>query len=112
MEHTRQDKVINDIKEARKLFNEVRINLPGEETKRIRYKLRKKETVYNSLKEKEKKCSLTRTEKRVLKNIGRYPKNIVKHLKSFRKHFKKLQKYQYGLDYLFHEEDNITEPAR
>ena len=115
MEHTRQDKVINDIKEARKLFNEVRINLPREETKRIRYKLRKKETVYNSLKGKEQKGSLTRIEKRVLKNISRYPKNIVKHLKNFRKHFKKLQKYQYGLDYLFNErneEDYITEPTR
>ena len=50
MKPTRQDNVINNIKEARKLFNEVRSNLPREETKRIRYKLRKKETVYNSLK--------------------------------------------------------------
>ena len=57
MEHTREDNVINDIKEARKLFNEVRSNLPREETKRIRYKLRKKETIYNSLKKKEQKGS-------------------------------------------------------
>ena len=102
MKPTRQDNVINNIKEARKLFNEVRSNLPREETKRIRYKLRKKKTVYNSLK-KEQKGSLTRIEKKVLKNIFRYPKNIVKHLKNFRKHLKKLQKYQYGLDYLFNE---------
>ena len=113
MEHTREN-VINDIKEARKLFNEVRSNLSRKETKRIRYKLCRKETVYNLLKEKEQKGSLTRIEKRVLKNIGRYPKNVVKHLKSFRKHLKKLQKYQYCLDYLFserNEEGYITEPT-
>ena len=114
MEHTREDNVINDIKEASKLFNEVRCNLTFEETKRIRYKLRKKEPVYNSLKEKEQEGSLTNREKNVLRNIGSYPKNIVNHLKNFRKHFKKLQKYQYGLDYLFNErneEDYITEPT-
>ena len=113
MEHTREN-VINDIKEARKLFNEVRSNLSSKETKRIRYKLCRKETVYNLLKEKEQKGSLTRIEKRVLKNIGRYPKNVVKHLKSFRKHLKKLQKYHYCLDYLFNErneEGYITEPT-
>ena len=90
MEHARQDNVINDIKEARKLFNGVRSNLPREETKRTRYKLCKKETVYNSLKEKEQKGSLTRIEKRVLKNISRYPMNIVKHLKNFRKSYKNI----------------------
>ena len=113
MEHIREN-VINDIKEARKLFNEVRSNLSRKETKRIRYKLCRKETVYNLLKEKEQKGSLTRIEKRVLKNIGRYPKNVVKHLKSFRKHLKKLQKYHYCLDYLFNErneEGYITEPT-
>ena len=115
MEHTREDNVVNDIKEARKIFNDVRRNLPHKETKRIRYKLHKKETVYNFLKEKEQKGSLTRIEKRALKNLGRYPKNIVKHLKNFRKYLKKSQKYQYGLDYLFNqrnEEDCITEPTR
>ena len=114
MEHTREDNVVNDIKETRKLFNKVRSNLSRKETKRIRYKLRKKETVYNSLKEKEQTGSFTRIEKRVLKNIGRYPKNIVKHLKNFRKHFKKSQKYQYGLDDLFNEhneEDYIKGPT-
>ena len=115
MEPTRQDNIINDIKESRKLFNEIRSNLPREETKRIRYKLPKRETVYNFLKEKEQKGSLTKREKKVLKNIGRYPKNIVKHLKNFREHLKKSQKYQYDLDCLFNErneEDNITEPTR
>ena len=47
MEPTRQDNIINDIKESRKLFNEIRSKLPREETKRIRYKLHKKETIYN-----------------------------------------------------------------
>ena len=55
MKPTRQDNVINNINEARKLFNEVRSNLPREETKRIRCKLRKKETIYNSLKKKKSK---------------------------------------------------------
>ena len=115
MEHTREDNVVNDIKEARKIFNDVRRNLLHKETKRTRYKLHKKETVYNFLKEKEQKGSLTRIDKRALKNIGRYPKNIVKYLKNFGKHLKKSQKYQYGLDYLFNErneKDYIIEPAR
>ena len=41
------------------------------------------------------KDSLTNKEKKVLKNIDRYPKNISTHLKNLKKHFKKLQKYQY-----------------
>ena len=51
--------IINIIKEVRVLFNELRSNLSREETKRIRKKLYKKETVYNFLKEKEQKGSLT-----------------------------------------------------
>ena len=49
------------------------------------------------------KDSLTNKEKKVLKNIDRYPKNISTHLKNLKKHFKKLQKYQYDIDYLFNE---------
>ena len=44
----------------------------------------------------------------MLKNIDRYLKNISKHLKSLKKHFKKLQKYQYGIDYLFNEHNDIN----
>ena len=75
--------------------------------KTFRDKLYKKEAVYNLLK---KKDSLTNNEKKVLKNIDRYPKNISKHLENLKKHFKKLQKYQYGLDYLFneHNEEDYT----
>ena len=68
MEHTREDNVVNDIKEARKIFNDVRRNLLHKETKRTRYKLHKKETVYSFLNEKEQKGSLTRIEKRAPKN--------------------------------------------
>ena len=84
MEPTRQNNVINAIKEARQLFNETRSNLSSEETKRIRKKLYKKEVVYNILKEQEQEDSLTNKEKKVLKNIGRYPKNISTHLKNFK----------------------------
>ena len=100
MESTRQNNSINAINNARMLLNELRSNLSREETKRIRDKLYKKEAIYNFLKEKD---SLTNKEKKVLKNIDRYPKNISMHLKNLKKHFKKLQKYQYGLDYLFNE---------
>ena len=84
----------NAIKEVRELFNELRSNLSREEIKKIRKELYKKETVYNSLKEKE---SLTNKQKIVLKNISKY-------LKKINNDFKKLYKYQdnvmYGLDYL------------
>ena len=85
---------------ARKLFNEVKSNLSPEEINEIRKKLRKKEAVYNFLKEKEQKDSLANRENRVLKNIDRYLKNLKKDLE-------KLQKYSitYGLDYLFNELD-------
>ena len=95
MESTRQNNDINPIKEARKLFNEVRSNLSREETKRIRKKLRRIEVVYNILKEKEQNSSLTSKQKNMLRNDERYLKNISKHLKNLKKHFKK---YQYGID--------------
>ena len=87
---------INAIEEARKFFNERRSNLLCKETNEIRKKLHKKEFVYNILKEKEQKGSLTDEERRVLKNIDRYLKNLKKDLEN-------LQKYSitYGLDYLF-----------
>ena len=94
---------IKVIKDPRKLLNELRSNLSHEEINKIRKKFYKKEVVNNILKEQEQEGSLTNKEKKVLKNIGRYPKNIAKHLKNLKKHFKKLQKYQHGLDYLFNE---------
>ena len=64
MESTTINNDINAIKEVRELFNECRSNLSCEETKRIREKLRKKEAIYDFLKEKERKDSLTNTEKK------------------------------------------------
>ena len=52
MEPQTSNNSINAIKEARKLFNELRSNFSRAETKRIRKKLYKKEAVYNFLKEK------------------------------------------------------------
>ena len=103
MKHTTQNNDINVIKEVRKLFNERRTILSCKEINEIRKKLRRKEAVYNFLKKKEQKVSLTNIEKRVLKNIDRYFKN-------FEKYLEKLQKYQYNitycLDYLFNELDD------
>ena len=100
MESTRQNNSINVINDARKLLNGIRSNLSHEETKRIREKLYIKEAVYNILKEKEQKSSLTSRQKNMLENDERYLKNISKYLKNLKKHFKK---YRYGLDYLFNE---------
>ena len=77
---------INAFQEARMLLKECRSNLSREETKRIRKKLNKKEVVYNFLKDKEQKDSLTNEEKKVLKKIDKY-------LKNFKKDLDKLQKY-------------------
>ena len=108
MESSKQNNVVNNIQETRKLFNQIRNNLSRNEVNRIREKLHKKEVIYNHLKEQE--DSLTNKEKKVLMNRGRYPKNIAKHLKSLKKHFKKSQNYQYGLDYLVneHNEEGYT----
>ena len=78
MEPTSQNNSINAIKDARKLFNERRSNLPRKEVNEIRKKLDRKEVVYNFLKEKEQKGSLTNKQKKVLKNIDRYFKNSKK----------------------------------
>ena len=74
MESTTINGGINAIKEVRELFNDLRSNLSRKETKRIRKELYKKETVYNSLKEKD---SLTNKQKIVLKNISKYLKNQI-----------------------------------
>ena len=75
-------------------------NLSQEETRRIRKKLRRIEAVYNVLKDKEKKGSLTSRQKNMLLNDERYLKNISKHFKDLKKHFTKTQ---YDIDYLFNE---------
>ena len=107
MKATSLNNSINAINNVRMLLNELRSNLSHEETKRIRKKLRRIEAVYSVLKEKEQKGSLTSRQKNMLWNDEGYLTNISKHLKNLKKHFKK---YQYGIDYLFNEdneEDNI-----
>ena len=76
---------INEIKEAREFFIELKSNLFHEETKRIRKKLHKKEADYNFLKEKEQEDSLTNKEKNKLKNINRYIKDLKKYLEKLQK---------------------------
>ena len=71
MDSKTTNNIINKLKEVRELFNEVRSNLSRGETKRIRNKLYKKESIYNFLKEKN---TLTDKEKIVLKNTGKYLK--------------------------------------
>ena len=70
--------ISNSMKEVRDLFNEIRSNLSREETKKIRKELYEKETVYNSLKEKD---SLTNKQKIVLKNISKYLNKLNNDLK-------------------------------
>ena len=94
----------NAIKEVRELFNELRSNLSREETKKIRKKIYKKETVYNFLKEKD---SLANKQKIVLKNISRYLKKLNNDLKKLYQ-----DNVMCGLDYLFNEvnEEDYYEP--
>ena len=91
---------IKAIKDPRKLLNERRSNFLHRKTKRIRKKLYRIEAVYNVLKEKEQKGSLTSRQKNMLRNDEKYIKNLKKDLE-------KLQKYSitYDLDYLFNELD-------
>ena len=83
MKPTTANNVINAIKEISKLFSEDRSNLLPKEKKEIRKKLCKKEVVYNFLKEKEQKGSLTNIEKNMLKKICRRLKNLKKYLEKF-----------------------------
>ena len=90
MESIRQNNNINAIKEVRKLFNDVRNNFSREEINKIRKKLRRIEAVYNVLKDKENKGSLTSRQKNMLFNDERYLKNISIHLKNLKKHLKSI----------------------
>ena len=82
----------NDIKainEVRELFNELKSNYSYEQRKKIREKL------YDYLKEKEQKGTLTNKHKNVLNNINKYLKNLKRDLEKYN--------ITYGLDYLFNE---------
>ena len=76
---------ITAIKEARKLFDDVRSNLSNNEKKVIRRKLYKNEAASHFFKERENDGTLTDRQRNVLKNIARYSKNISKHLKNLSK---------------------------
>ena len=96
---------ITAIKEARKLFDDVRSNLSNNKKKVIRRKLYKKnQPVIFSKKEND--GTLTDRQRNVLKNIARYTKNISKHRKSLSKHQKKSEKYGHDIDHLFSKKDN------
>ena len=89
---------ITTIKEARKLFDDVRSNFSNNKKKVIRRKLYKKnQPVIFSKKEND--GTLTDRQRNVLKNIARYTKNISKHLKSLSKHQKKSEKYGHDIDH-------------
>ena len=82
MEHPASNKNIKAIKEVRRLFNELRSNLSGNETKRIRTKLYKKEAASMFFKEKEKDDTLTNRQKNVIKNILRILAGILRTMKN------------------------------
>ena len=84
MESRTTNNVINAIKEVRELFNEIRGSLSREESKRIRKKLHRIEAVYNVLKEREQKGSLTSRQKNMLRDDEKYLKNISKYLKNLK----------------------------
>ena len=92
---------ITAIKEARKLFNDVRSNLSDNEKKVIRRKLYKKEAASHFFKYRESDNTLTDRQRNVLRNIARYSKNISKHLKNLSKHQKKSEKFDFNINHLF-----------
>ena len=105
MKHPTSSKNINAIKEVKRLFNELRSNLSSNKTKRIRRKLYKKEAASMFFKDKEQNGTLTNRQKNEIINIARYIKNISIHLKNYGKHLSEKQINQYGLDYLFNEDN-------
>ena len=80
---------IRAIKEARKLFDNVRSNLSNSGKKVIKRKLYKKEAASHIFKERENDGTLTDRQPNVLKNMARCSKNISKHLKNLSKNQKK-----------------------
>ena len=81
MDSKTTNEIINKLKEVRELFNKVRDNLSRKETKTIRNKLYKKESIYNFLKEKN---TLTDKEKTVLMGVGKYFKTLNNDLKNYK----------------------------
>ena len=106
-----ESKVIIDVKEARKLFNELRNSFSREEIKDIRGKLHKKEAVYNILKEKEQKTGLTKKDKNLLERIGEYFNKLNSDLRKLKRHCHNIihdTEYN-GMEEIKHLFDNINE---
>ena len=86
-----------EIGETKKLFDKLRSNFSWEEIKKYREKFYKNKEVYNHLKEKD---SLTKKEKKILKNI-------VKYFKKLKEDLSKIKTYQHNIindiEYLFNE---------
>ena len=97
---------ITAIKEARKLFDDVRSNLSNNEKKVIRRKLYKKQAASHFFKERENDGTLTDRQRNILKNIARYSKNISLHLKNLSKHQNKSGKYGHDVGHLYSKKDN------
>ena len=98
-----------EIRETKKIFNNLRDNFSREEIKKSWEKFHKKELVYNHLKEIEQKEGLTMKEKRVLKNIKKYFKKLKEDLNKIRLHQNKITR---DIRHLFNEitEENYYEP--
>ena len=73
-----------EIRETKKIFNNLRDNFSREEIKKSWEKFYKKELVYNHLKEIEQKEGLTMNKKRALKNIEKYFKKLKEVLNEIR----------------------------
>ena len=89
---------ITAIKEARKLFDDVRSNLSNNEKKTIRKKLYKKKAASHFFKKRENDGTVTDRQRYVLKNIARYSKNLSKQKNS--------EKYGHDIEHLFSKKDN------
>ena len=81
-----ENKVIKEIKETRKIFNELRNNFSREEIKDVRGKLYKKESVYKHLKEIEQKKRLIEKKKKVLERIEEYFQKLKEDLSKLKRH--------------------------
>ena len=81
-----ENKIIKEIEETKKIFNELRNNFSREQLKSIREKFPKKESVYKYLKGIEQKNSLTKIEKKVLESIEEYFKKLKEDLSKLKRH--------------------------
>ena len=86
------------IKDTKKLFEDLRDTLSGDEINQIRTNLYKKELIYNFLK---KKSKLTSNERRVFNNISKYFDKLYTDLSKKGKYQKNLL---YGLEQLFNKD--------